>query len=314
MAINSYQAPKSALPELLAVVDTLGKLGVISTPDSKYKDEAAREAKLKSDQMEAQSNVGSNASKLNARGLISIVNQKVSAGAMSPQDGRLMISSIMDEAGNPAVSAADIEAFQKNMSHGDPTNTIITAKKSADNALLKAQIAQTKKLPADKVVSVTEGSNVINQLGSLNDVIDQNEGIFGPVAGRFYGNNPWDEQAKTLDAQLRTASQTVGKYMEGGVLRKEDEEKYRKMLPQLSDTPDVAKNKLQLVSKMLTDKYNADSGALSKSGYDTGGLPQVPASPSLPKVLSGNKSAKLLPHMSDEEVAAAYQKLKLGGK
>jgi len=39
--------------------------------------------------------------------------------------------------------------------------------------------------------------------------------------------------------------------MEGGVLRKEDEIKYRKMLPQITDTPQVARNKIKNVTEML---------------------------------------------------------------
>jgi tRNA A37 N6-isopentenylltransferase MiaA len=60
--------------------------------------------------------------------------------------------------------------------------------------------------------------------------------------------------------------------MEGGVLRKEDEEKYRKMFPQLSDTPELAKAKLQQVDKMLRQKLQKDVAALKSSGYDVGGL------------------------------------------
>jgi hypothetical protein len=57
------------------------------------------------------------------------------------------------------------------------------------------------------------------------------------------------------------------------------------MLPTLSDTPEVATNKLALVEKMLADKQNADVGALGSQGYDTSGFQQLEEK-SLPGILS----------------------------
>ena len=60
--------------------------------------------------------------------------------------------------------------------------------------------------------------------------------------------------------------------MEGGVLRKEDEEKYSKMLPQTTDTREVAKQKLDGVKRMLDQKRQGYLSDFSASGYDTSGL------------------------------------------
>ena len=137
-----------------------------------------------------------------------------------------------------------------------------------------------KQLPPASVLSVNEGLAVTRMLPEVRQAIQENKGSFGPVAG-LAGLNPYATGAKTIDARMRTASQAFGRYMEGGVLRKEDEEKYRKMFPQLTDTPDVAENKLSIAERMLAQKFQSDKGALQGSGYDVSGLGDVAVPQSL---------------------------------
>jgi hypothetical protein len=134
------------------------------------------------------------------------------------------------------------------------------------------QAAKGFKLPPDKVLQVQQGSQIPTILGDIEKTLDVNKDSFGPIGGRIGAADPYDTKSQTIDAQFRSASQMFGRYMEGGVLRKEDEDKYRKMFPQLSDTPDVARNKLAIIRKQLVDKQNADVQALSAQGYDTSGF------------------------------------------
>lgn len=129
-----------------------------------------------------------------------------------------------------------------------------------------------KRIPAPTILNLNEGKNVGRLLPEVAEAIEANLSIFGPVSGRARGMNPYDARAQTVDARMRTASQSFGRFMEGGVLRKEDEEKYRKMFPQLSDTPEVAKNKLQIVARQLAQKFNDDRQTLGSSGYDVSGV------------------------------------------
>lgn len=144
-----------------------------------------------------------------------------------------------------------------------------------------------KMLPAPTVLNVSEGQDVARILPDVRAAIDENSAMFGPVSGRISGINPYDTKAQTVDARLRTASQAFGRFMEGGVLRKEDEEKYRKMFPQLSDTPDLAKNKLSIVERQLAQKSAGQTQSLSDSGYNTRGVP----APSVPKSMFGGGPA-----------------------
>lgn len=173
-------------------------------------------------------------------------------------------------------------------------------KDRAARALLEREKAAKKStekgagkiLPSDKALLISEGSAIPRTNEDVLKTITDNADVFGPVTGRMRALNPYDEQAATIDAQMRAASQSFGRYMESGVLRKEDEEKYRRMYPNLSDTPEVARNKLMVVDRLLKSKLNSDIEALQQAGYDVNNLMgrkmQVPGVPS--KIRSQGKA------------------------
>jgi hypothetical protein len=155
------------------------------------------------------------------------------------------------------------------------------------------QAAGGKELSAAAILKVNEGNAIPALLNQVSDTIEANQDYLGYNAalantevGRFMAPQNY-EKSKTIDSQMRAASQAFGKYMEGGVLRKEDEEKYRKMFPSLSDTPQVARNKLAVVQNMLMQKQQSDVSALRAQGFNTRGLEVPGQMPELPGVLSG---------------------------
>lgn len=129
-----------------------------------------------------------------------------------------------------------------------------------------------QKLSANDVQKITEGAVIPNLLTNVEQTIAKNQDLFGPFEGRARSINPYDTRAQTVDAEMRATSQAFGRFMEGGVLRKEDEEKYRKMFPQLSDTPEVARSKLQVVNQLLATKFNASRDALERQGFNVTGI------------------------------------------
>lgn len=186
--------------------------------------------------------------------------------------------------------------------------------KQAQLAMMNQRMASAQKektmgkqLPPDKVLKVQEGAMIPNMLSDIKSTIEKNKARFGPIKGRASSYNPYDTEAQTIDAQMRASSQAFGRYMEGGVLRKEDEEKYRKMFPSLSDTPAVAESKLAIVNRMLSKKQNADVKALRDSGYDVGSFQDLPEG-ELPKSLNNNPvdvkaiSIKDVDNMSEDEL------------
>ena len=72
------------------------------------------------------------------------------------------------------------------------------------------------------------------------------------------------------------------------------------MFPMLSDTYDVAQNKLKIVQKILADKYESDRIALGKSGYDVSGFEQL----GIPKSLFKTQPTSFAPQRSVQEEMA----------
>jgi hypothetical protein len=142
-----------------------------------------------------------------------------------------------------------------------------------------------QKLPPDKVIALAELGQVPKLLSDLRSTVEANRDLFGPVRGRVLERIP-SERGNTVEAQIRNVRQTIGKLKEGGVLRAEDEIKYAKMLPSLTEAPEVALNKIELVSREMNEKANSTIGALGKAGYDVSGFKTaMQPVPALPKVI-----------------------------
>lgn len=104
---------------------------------------------------------------------------------------------------------------------------------------------------------LTDFRSALNILGNLTDTVSDTgtlEWAKTKVPNILSEWTGWGEDAKARNATLLKAKQIIGKAMEGGVLRKEDEAKYEKMLPNIKDTPNLARAKLaDLVSQMIED-------------------------------------------------------------
>lgn len=112
-----------------------------------------------------------------------------------------------------------------------------------------------KPLPAAAVKQIAESQTAIDSLKDLREVLKANEQYIGPVAG-LSALNPYSG-ARQAQARIDLVRQRVGKALEGGVLRKEDEEKYKKILATLRDTPETALYKVDsLIHSIEQDMSN----------------------------------------------------------
>lgn len=119
---------------------------------------------------------------------------------------------------------------------------------------------------------ISEGNQIGLSLQPLYGLIQNQSNLFGPLAGRAGSLNPLNTAAQTAKAQLKTAAQLVGGYLEGGKLTDQDVPKYEAMLPQLSDTPAVAKNKLDAISNLIKQKQQSYLQDFSSAGFNTSGF------------------------------------------
>jgi len=122
-------------------------------------------------------------------------------------------------------------------------------------------------LPASDVRLLSEGNQLPLVLDSVAKILEDQSNLFGPIRGQMT-RFPYAVEHRKVDDDLRRASQVIGRFMEGGVLRKEDEEKYRKMLPQITDTVSVAKDKLEGVRSLLENKVMQYLTDYEAGGFD----------------------------------------------
>jgi len=102
----------------------------------------------------------------------------------------------------------------------------------------------------------------IENIRELGQDFAQNDAN-NPIIGKIRSLNPLDTGAQTLQAKTNLVKQLIGKALEGGVLRKEDEVKYQKILPTLNDTDTVAQYKIQTIADDLQRKLQLYTSSLS---------------------------------------------------
>lgn len=110
----------------------------------------------------------------------------------------------------------------------------------------------TKPLSDTAIQHVAQTQSAISGLHDLKAELDGNLEYLGPLAG-YQALNPYSP-ARQIQSKIDKVRQTVGKALEGGVLRKEDEDKYKKILATLTDTPDTAMYKIDaLITSLQRD-------------------------------------------------------------
>lgn len=103
------------------------------------------------------------------------------------------------------------------------------------------------------ITAISDTQAGLDQLDKLAETY-RSSSANNPVIGRLRGLNPFDTDAQAFDSQLRLTRQIIGKALEGGVLRKEDEAKYSAILPNRGDTDQAALAKLEFIRNDIGQK------------------------------------------------------------
>lgn len=140
------------------------------------------------------------------------------------------------------------------------------------------------KLPASTVLELSGAQEAIKQLDQMMAGAKDLKTDYGPF-NALRTINPYDQEAQDFNQLVATTKQVIGKGLEGGVLRKEDEAKYEKILPSFKDTKEVRIQKAKQLEQMIINKHNTQLQTLSDANYDTGDIPQAvsTAAPSVPE-------------------------------
>lgn len=157
-----------------------------------------------------------------------------------------------ENSSNP-FSPSNVEAnVQKIVSQGgkmkDVAEYISTVK-----AMQEVVSPQSKGLNSTAAGTVTDLQNGIANIGALSNEFASNKSNM-PFIGGLLAKVPGNTSAQGLQADVSRVKQVIGKALEGGVLRKEDEEKYAKILPTVNDTDAVAQYKISQIKSDLERK------------------------------------------------------------
>lgn len=178
----------------------------------------------------------------------------------------------------------------------------------ANNALAGIK-ADGKLLPEISVQKISDFDSSLKELRDMEGNISSYASAMGPVRGRLGAVNPYNIKAQEFQADLDRARQVIGKAVEGGVLRKEDEEKYKKMLPSLSDTPETALYKMQQFNNKMSEQRNNYLGNMKKAGFNTKTISPVQKAPSAKEIRQSDSPAKDLNSMTNEELEMHIREL-----
>lgn len=141
-----------------------------------------------------------------------------------------------------------------------------TAKAKISVELAKHGFDFNKPMGEAGMTKIAEGKTAIDQAKGLQTELAEDAGKNSGAIKGFAGLLPDLDIAdkmfgtrgvKIMQAHIDAVKQKIGKLMEGGVLRKEDEVKYARILPTVYDSPQVQAYKMQkTVETLQQDIYN----------------------------------------------------------
>lgn len=126
---------------------------------------------------------------------------------------------------------------------------------------------------ANRVADLDTSLNDLSELAATLQETKDATGVMAQAGAALW--NPitnligWGTDAKKRQGVIDRVKQVIGKALEGGVLRKEDEIKYAKILPTIGDAPEVAASKLNGLRDALVQRRQVTLDALNDAGYDT---------------------------------------------
>jgi len=177
--------------------------------------------------------------------------------------------------------------------------------------------AAGKPIAGDQAKSLEEIASSGAALDDLKKMIQDNPESFGPVVGQMK-YVPYANKAKSLDAQIGIIAQNIGKSLEGGKLTDQDIIRYRSMLPQLTDPPELAVQKLDNVQRMLSQRQAATYDTLLRAGYNVRGFePKAMPGPKAAPMIQGGGNAAIAgpaPAPDFDSMSEAELKKYLGGQ
>lgn len=119
-------------------------------------------------------------------------------------------------------------------------------------------------------------ANEAEKLGTANAAIDEAKKLYSEWDSSARGVIGFVKSLLPMNASSRyensraIAKQIIGAYLEGGVLRKEDEEKYNKFLPSAGESLETGLNKRDKLIAAIATRAEEQRKALGRAGFNVG--------------------------------------------
>lgn len=172
----------------------------------------------------------------------------------------------------PPKQDTDNEPLIPIMRDGKP---VLVRRSQAEGAQPASNREQGRPVTSGDAGRIADFSTSIDDLEALKAAITETDKATGTRAAvgaalpAFVTDlTGWGVDAKKRQGVIDRVKQVIGKTLEGGVLRKEDEAKYERILPTIKDTPEIAKSKLEGLNKAITERRGTFVDTLQDSGFD----------------------------------------------
>ncbi len=115
-------------------------------------------------------------------------------------------------------------------------------------------------------------------LGTANAAVDVTKDLYKKWDKDGRGVISWltsflpNTDSSRYEDSRKMAKQIIGGYLEGGVLRKEDEEKYEAYLPKVGDSKATASNRTNSLLALVASRQREQKKALGGAGYNVSGI------------------------------------------
>lgn len=211
------------------------------------------------------------------------IEQKKSQQDFSNKSDLASKGLMQDESGN-IIEDTNSSFYKQRMKKGEVDPITATLKKmQLDEATRKKdEAAKGKQLPASEAVAIGGANAAFQALQDAKTTFDSNKDISGPLQGYvskaqgFFEAGETGKKFKAYDAQLKANAQIIGKYLEGGKMTDSDIERYKAILPNNFDSPEVAKQKATVLQNLIAQKQKAEAEGLQEAGFNVGNLTTSP--------------------------------------
>ena len=147
----------------------------------------------------------------------------------------------------------------------DLENRELNREVSKENAAATRELARAaqSRLPAGEAVALGGADAAVKAVDALSADWDSLASEIGSGVKQFVPGT----DANVFLPALDTTTQVVGKYLEGGRMTDNDVPKYKRMMPQPSDTKRQKEAKIAALKRLIEGKRTEESKALKGAGY-----------------------------------------------